>query len=160
MIAIALAAEPDVLIADEPTTALDVTVQKQILDLLLDLQQANGMAMLLITHDLGIVSQVAHRIALMYAGQIVEVAETAEFFARPLHPYARMLLDALPDTAKRGQAAGGDRRNRAAARPEPSIAAASPTVALRCGRTASRTRRRCTCRSMAMPFAACCTGAD
>ena len=102
MIAIALAAEPDVLIADEPTTALDVTVQKQILDLLLDLQKAQGMAMLLITHDLGIVSQVAHRIALMYAGQIVEVAETAEFFARPLHPYARMLLDALPDTAKRG----------------------------------------------------------
>jgi peptide/nickel transport system ATP-binding protein len=104
MIAIALAAEPDVLIADEPTTALDVTVQKQILDLLRDLQQANGMAMLLITHDLGIVAQVAHRIALMYAGQIVEVAGTAEFFARPLHPYARMLLDALPDTAKRGQA--------------------------------------------------------
>ncbi|MGB3429744.1 MAG: dipeptide ABC transporter ATP-binding protein [Burkholderiaceae bacterium] len=103
MIAIALAAEPDVVIADEPTTALDVTVQKQILDLLLDLQQAHGMAMLLITHDLGIVSQVAHRIALMYAGQIVEVAETPEFFARPLHPYARMLLDALPDTAKRGQ---------------------------------------------------------
>jgi peptide/nickel transport system ATP-binding protein len=103
MIAIALAAEPDVLIADEPTTALDVTVQKQILDLLMDLQRDQGMAMLLITHDLGIVSQVAHRIALMYAGQIVEVAETAEFFARPLHPYARMLLDALPDFAKRGR---------------------------------------------------------
>jgi peptide/nickel transport system ATP-binding protein len=103
MIAIALAAEPDVLIADEPTTALDVTVQKQILDLLLDLQRAQGMAMLLITHDLAIVSQIAHRIALMYAGRIVEVADTAEFFARPLHPYARMLLDALPDTAKRGQ---------------------------------------------------------
>jgi peptide/nickel transport system ATP-binding protein len=103
MIAIALAAEPDVLIADEPTTALDVTVQKQILDLLRDLQEDQGMAMLLITHDLGIVSQFAHRIALMYAGQIVEVAETAEFFARPLHPYARMLLDALPDFAKRGR---------------------------------------------------------
>ncbi|HET9024974.1 MAG TPA: dipeptide ABC transporter ATP-binding protein [Burkholderiaceae bacterium] len=103
MIAIALAAEPDVLIADEPTTALDVTVQRQILDLLMDLQQAQGMVMLLITHDLGIVSQVAHRIALMYAGQIVEVAQTAEFFARPLHPYARMLLDALPDFAKRGR---------------------------------------------------------
>jgi peptide/nickel transport system ATP-binding protein len=103
MIAIALAAEPDVLIADEPTTALDVTVQKQILDLLMNLQRDQGMAMLLITHDLGIVSQVAHRIALMYAGQIVEVAETPEFFARPLHPYARMLLDALPDFAKRGR---------------------------------------------------------
>jgi peptide/nickel transport system ATP-binding protein len=103
MIAIALAAEPDVLIADEPTTALDVTVQKQILDLLLDLQRTQGMAMLLISHDLGIVAAVAHRVALMYAGQIVEVAETAEFLARPLHPYARMLLDALPDTAKRGR---------------------------------------------------------
>jgi peptide/nickel transport system ATP-binding protein len=80
-----------------------VTVQKQILDLLMDLQKDQGMAMLLITHDLGIVSQVAHRIALMYAGQIVEVAETAEFFARPWHPYARMLLDALPDFAKRGR---------------------------------------------------------
>ncbi len=103
MIAIALAAEPDVLIADEPTTALDVTIQKQILDLLVDLQKAQGMAMLLITHDLGIVSAVAHRIALMYAGQIVEVAETAEFFARPLHPYAQLLLAALPDNAKRGE---------------------------------------------------------
>ncbi|MBA2413352.1 MAG: ABC transporter ATP-binding protein [Burkholderiaceae bacterium] len=103
MIAIALAAEPDVLIADEPTTALDVTIQKQILDLLIELQKAQGMAMLLITHDLGIVSQVAHRIALMYAGQIVEVAETHEFFARPLHPYSQMLLAALPDTEKRGR---------------------------------------------------------
>ena len=103
MIAIALAAEPDVLIADEPTTALDVTIQKQILELLVELQKAQGMAMLLITHDLGIVSEVAHRIALMYAGQIVEVAETEEFFARPLHPYAQLLLAALPNTEKRGE---------------------------------------------------------
>ena len=101
MIAIALAGEPDVVIADEPTTALDVTIQKQILDLLVQLQRTQGMAMLLITHDLGIVAEVAQRIALMYAGQIIEVAETREFFARPLHPYARMLLDALPDRAKR-----------------------------------------------------------
>ena len=106
MIAIALAAEPDVLIADEPTTALDVTIQKQILELLVELQKAQGMAMLLITHDLGIVSEVAHRIALMYAGQIVEVAETQEFFARPLHPYAQLLLAALPSTAKSGGTAG------------------------------------------------------
>jgi peptide/nickel transport system ATP-binding protein len=103
MIAIALAAEPDLVIADEPTTALDVTIQKQILDLLRDLQAERGMAMLLITHDLGIVSQMAHHVALMYAGQIVEVATTSEFFARPLHPYAQMLFAALPDTAKRGQ---------------------------------------------------------
>src|SRR5262249_33485353 len=92
MIAIALAAEPDLLIADEPTTALDVTIQKQILDLLADLQRERRMAMLLITHDLGIVAAMAHRIALMYAGQIVEVATVKEFFARPLHPYAQMLF--------------------------------------------------------------------
>jgi len=103
MIAIALAAEPDLVIADEPTTALDVTIQKQILDLLRDLQAERGMAMLLITHDLGIVAQMAHQVALMYAGQIVEHASTEEFFARPLHPYAQMLFAALPDTAKRGQ---------------------------------------------------------
>jgi len=103
MIAIALAAEPDLVIADEPTTALDVTIQKQILDLLRDLQAERGMAMLLITHDLGIVAQMAHQVALMYAGQIVEVAPTDEFLARPMHPYAQMLFAALPDTAKRGQ---------------------------------------------------------
>ncbi len=103
MIAIALAAEPDVVIADEPTTALDVTIQKQILDLLKELQRQQGMALLLITHDLGIVATMAHRIALMYAGEVVEVAETREFFARPLHPYAKLLLAALPDTAKRGR---------------------------------------------------------
>jgi peptide/nickel transport system ATP-binding protein len=103
MIAIALAAEPDVLLADEPTTALDVTIQKQILDLLRDLQRDNGMALLLITHDLGVVAQMAQRVALMYAGQIVEVAATEAFFAQPLHPYARLLLDALPGTARRGQ---------------------------------------------------------
>jgi peptide/nickel transport system ATP-binding protein len=103
MIAIALAAAPDVLLADEPTTALDVTIQKQILDLLRDLQRETGMALLLITHDLGVVAQMAQRVALMYAGQIVEVAPTAEFFAQPRHPYARLLLDALPGTARRGQ---------------------------------------------------------
>jgi peptide/nickel transport system ATP-binding protein len=103
MIAIALAAEPDVVIADEPTTALDVTIQKQILDLLQDLQRQQGMALLLITHDLAVVAAMAHHIALMYAGQIVEVAATREFFARPLHPYAQLLLAALPDTSKRGE---------------------------------------------------------
>jgi len=103
MIAIALAAEPDVLIADEPTTALDVTIQKQILDLLQQLQREQGMALLLITHDLGIVAKMAHRVALMYAGQIVEVAEREAFFRAPRHPYAQLLFDALPDAAKRGQ---------------------------------------------------------
>ena len=103
MIAIALAAEPDIVIADEPTTALDVTIQAQILDLLKELQATQKMAMLLITHDLAIVARMAQRVALMYAGQIVEVAEAKEFFARPLHPYAVNLFEALPDTAKRGR---------------------------------------------------------
>lgn len=103
MIAIALAAEPDLVIADEPTTALDVTIQAQILDLLKELQQSQKMAMLLITHDLAVVSQMAHQVALMYAGQIVEVAPAADFFARPLHPYAVNLLDALPDAQQRGR---------------------------------------------------------
>lgn len=103
MIAIALAAEPDVVIADEPTTALDVTIQAQILDLLKDLQKSQKMALLLITHDLAIVSQMAHRVALMYAGQVVEVATASEFFSNPLHPYAVNLFAALPDASKRGQ---------------------------------------------------------
>jgi len=103
MIAIALAAEPDIVIADEPTTALDVTIQAQILDLLKELQASQKMAMLLITHDLAIVAQMAHRVALMYAGQVVEVADAKEFFASPLHPYAVNLFEALPDTSRRGR---------------------------------------------------------
>jgi peptide/nickel transport system ATP-binding protein len=102
MIAIALAAEPDFLVADEPTTALDVTIQAQILDLLKRLQQEQGMGLLLITHDLAVVSGMAHRVALMYAGQVVEVAPAREFFGAPRHPYARLLLRALPERRKRG----------------------------------------------------------
>ncbi len=101
MIAMALAAEPDFLIADEPTTALDVTIQAQVLDLLRTLQREQRMGMLLITHDLAVVSGMAHRVALMYAGQIIEVAPAAEFFARPLHPYAQALLRALPAADRR-----------------------------------------------------------
>jgi peptide/nickel transport system ATP-binding protein len=101
MIALTLAAEPDFLIADEPTTALDVTIQAQILELLRDLQREQGMGLLLITHDLAVVSSMAHRVALMYAGQIVEVAAASQFFARPLHPYAQALLRALPDAQRR-----------------------------------------------------------
>jgi peptide/nickel transport system ATP-binding protein len=103
MIAIALAAEPDYLIADEPTTALDVTIQAQILDLIRDLQRERQLGVLLITHDLAVVSGMAHRVALMYAGQIIEVAPAAEFFAAPKHPYARLLLQALPDAGRRGE---------------------------------------------------------
>ena len=104
MIAMMLAAEPEFLIADEPTTALDVTIQAQILDLLKDLQRERRMGMLLITHDLAVVAGMAHRVALMYAGQIVEVAAAADFFAAPRHPYAAALLRALPAASRRDQA--------------------------------------------------------
>ena len=103
MIALALAAEPDYLIADEPTTALDVTIQAQILDLIRDMQRERQLGVLLITHDLAVVSGMAHRVALMYAGQIIEVAPAAEFFVRPRHPYARLLLQALPNASRRDQ---------------------------------------------------------
>jgi peptide/nickel transport system ATP-binding protein len=103
MIAMTLATEPDFLIADEPTTALDVTIQKQILDLLRDLQREQGLGLLLITHDLGVVAGLARRVALMYAGQIIEVAPADEFFRSPRHPYAQALLHAVPDTAHRGR---------------------------------------------------------
>jgi peptide/nickel transport system ATP-binding protein len=106
MIAIALAAEPALLIADEPTTALDVTIQAQVLDLLADLQRDLGMAMLLISHDLGVVARMAHHVALMYGGEIVESAPAERFFANPEHPYARHLFSVLPGTAKRGQRLG------------------------------------------------------
>ena len=101
MIAMALACEPDLLIADEPTTALDVTIQAQVLDLLRKLQQKNGMAIFLITHDLGVVAEMADRVAVMYAGQLVELASRADFFSHPWHPYSRKLFDALPDQQKR-----------------------------------------------------------
>jgi len=104
MIAMTLATEPEFLIADEPTTALDVTIQAQILELLKDLQREQHMGLLLITHDLAVVSGMAHRVALMYAGQIIEVAPAEEFFARPLHPYARALLRALPGSERRSVA--------------------------------------------------------
>ncbi len=102
MIAIALAGEPELLIADEPTTALDVTVQAQILDLLAQLQAERGMAILLITHDLGVVARMAHRIGVMYAGELVEVAERETFFQKPAHPYTQALFAALPEVGRRG----------------------------------------------------------
>lgn len=104
MIAIALAGEPDLLIADEPTTALDVTIQAQVLQLLRELQQTTGMAILLITHDLGVVSETADHVGVMYAGHIVEQASREQFFSDPQHPYSRKLFDSLPDMQKRDQA--------------------------------------------------------
>ncbi len=102
MIAMALAGHPDLLIADEPTTALDVTIQAQILELLKNLQHRSHMAVLLITHDLGVVAGQADRVAVMYAGQIVELAPRGEFFANPRHPYSQKLFRALPGRVKRG----------------------------------------------------------
>ena len=96
MIAMALSSEPKLLIADEPTTALDVTVQAQILHLMRSLQEELGMAILLITHDLGVVAQFAERVVVMYAGKVVETAPVAEAFAEPLHPYTEGLLGSIP----------------------------------------------------------------
>ncbi|MCG6933387.1 MAG: ABC transporter ATP-binding protein [Gallionella sp.] len=103
MVAMALAGRPKLLIADEPTTALDVTIQAQVLQLLRDTQAENGMAMLLITHDLGVVAEMAHQVGVMYAGQIVEQASRARLFDQPLHPYTQKLFAALPDAAHRNQ---------------------------------------------------------
>ena len=100
MIAMALMCDPALILADEPTTALDVTVQAQILRLLKDLQREFGMGLLLITHDLGIVARVADRVAVMYAGEIVEQAPVARLFAKPSHPYTRGLLDCIPVPGK------------------------------------------------------------
>lgn len=96
MIAMAIAGEPSLLVADEPTTALDVTVQAQILELLRDLQREIGMGILFVTHDLGLVAEVADRVAVMYAGRLAELAPARDLFERPRHPYTRGLLDSLP----------------------------------------------------------------
>jgi oligopeptide/dipeptide ABC transporter ATP-binding protein len=100
MIAMALSCEPEILIADEPTTALDVTIQAQILDLLERLRRQRGMAVLLITHDLGVVAEVCDRVIVMYAGQIVESGSVHDIFLRPRHPYTQGLLDSLPKLAE------------------------------------------------------------
>ncbi|HYE01110.1 MAG TPA: ABC transporter ATP-binding protein [Alphaproteobacteria bacterium] len=99
MIAIGIACNPRLLIADEPTTALDVTIQKQILDLLVDLQRERGMALVMITHDMGVVAERAQRVCVMYAGQIMEQQPSEALFTRPHHPYTAALLDALPERA-------------------------------------------------------------
>jgi len=103
MIAMAMSCDPQLLIADEPTTALDVTVQAQILDLIKDLQERTGMSVLLITHDLAVVAENAHHVAVMYAGKVVEYAPVAELFARPRHPYTIGLFRSLPDLAGPGE---------------------------------------------------------
>jgi oligopeptide transport system ATP-binding protein len=103
MIAMAISLDPDVLIADEPTTALDVTVQAQIMELLADLQRERKMGLILITHDLGVVADVADKISVMYAGRIVEKAHVDEIYARPAHPYTKGLLESIPRLDLKGK---------------------------------------------------------
>jgi dipeptide transport system ATP-binding protein len=105
MIAMAVACNPRLLIADEPTTALDVTIQAQILDLLRELQQSRGMALVLVTHNMGVVSETARRVAVMYAGQVLEERGADELFAAPQHPYTAALLAAIPERSDEGRLA-------------------------------------------------------
>jgi dipeptide transport system ATP-binding protein len=100
MIAIAIACNPKLLIDDEPTTALDVTIQAQIMELLVQLQQAHNMALILITHDLAVVAEVAQRVAVMYAGQVVEQGDVGRMFSAPTHPYTRALLQSVPEHSR------------------------------------------------------------
>src|SRR4029077_6279552 len=102
MIAMALACRPKVLIADEPTTALDVTIQAQVLDLMRSLQEQLGMAMLFVTHDLGVVADICDRVVVMYAGQVVEETTVPALFSRPRHPYADALLASMPQLGASG----------------------------------------------------------
>ena len=144
MIAMALACEPRLLIADEPTTALDVTIQAQILDLMRELQQKTGAAIVLITHDLGVVAEMAERVVVMYAGRKVEEAPVAELFAHPRHPYTRGLLDSIPKlgAATSNGERGGRMRLAEIAGTVPSLA--EPIVgcafAARCGYATARCR--------------------
>lgn len=103
LIAMAVSCNPSLLLADEPTTALDVTVQRQILDLIDRLRRELGMAVLFVSHDLGVVQQIAHEVSVIYAGRIIEHAAAEELFTHPLHPYTDLLLRAIPDPARRGK---------------------------------------------------------
>jgi oligopeptide transport system ATP-binding protein len=103
LIAMAISLEPDLLIADEPTTALDVTIQAQIMDLLKDLQNEKGMSLILITHDLGVVAETADRVAIMYAGQVMETGTIEDVLGNPIHPYTLGLLSSRPQGQKKGE---------------------------------------------------------
>lgn len=134
MIAMALAGEPDLLIADEPTTALDATIQAQILDLLATIRAETGMAMVLISHDLGAVSAVCDRAAVMYAGRVVEMNDTATLFSAPHHPYTRGLFDAIPQI-------DGDRRRLIPIQgtvPDPKALPVGCAFSPRCGSASAR----------------------
>ncbi|HET7403857.1 MAG TPA: ABC transporter ATP-binding protein [Usitatibacter sp.] len=139
MIAMALACGPKLLIADEPTTALDVTIQAQILDLMRELQASTGTAILLITHDLGVVAEMAQRVVVMYAGRKVEEAPVGELFARPRHPYTRGLMNSMP---RLGAAHGARERLQEIPGMVPSLRAplAGCAFAARCGYAVERCR--------------------
>ena len=124
MIAIALACRPQLLIADEPTTALDVTIQAQILDLLAELKAEMGMAVMLITHAMGVVAEVAQRVVVMYAGQVIEEATVQDLFARPRHPYTQGLIRSIPRIDMAASAAGKRQRLEAIAGTVPKLVAA------------------------------------
>ena len=147
MIAMALANEPDLLIADEPTTALDVTIQAQILELLKTLQRELGMAMLLITHDLGVVRQMADRVYVMNEGRIVEEGRTADVFERPQHAYTRHLMSAEP----KGQPPRGSARcARSCSRPRTSRSGSRSSAGC-CAAPSTTSRRSTACRSSCAP---------
>jgi peptide/nickel transport system ATP-binding protein len=151
MIAMALACHPSLLIADEPTTALDVTIQAQILDLMRGLQAEMAMSLLFITHNLGVVAEIADRVAVMYAGRIVEQGSVGAVFARPLHPYAAALLASIP----RVEGGGRDPAHRLAAIPGqvPSAAALPPgcSYAARCERASDLCRHTAPSVEQALP---------
>ena len=140
MLAIALAREPKLLLADEPTTALDVTIQAQILRLLVTLQRELGMALILVTHDLGVVYQAVDRVAVMYAGEVVELATTAELFARPSHPYTIGLIQSIPERRAPGPAGPDPRLAAGPGRPRPRVPL---RAALRAGRPPSASPATC-----------------
>lgn len=142
MLAMALASEPQLLLADEPTTALDVTVQAQVLDLLLDLREELGLTVLLITHDLGVVAQCSDRVGVMYAGELVEQASVETLFASPSHPYTRGLLESLP----RLEGGGGPPQGIPGSVPGPGERPAGCAFAPRCRHVMAR------CRDQAPPW--------
>jgi len=150
MIAMALACRPKLLIADEPTTALDVTIQAQILDLIGDLQREFGTAVVLITHDLGVVAETAQRVVVMYAGRMVEQAPVRELFARPLHPYMRGLLTSIPRVGAGAVGLPGEERLQEIPGMVPALYDLPPGCAFapRCGLADER------CRRAAPPFEA------
>ncbi len=141
MIAIALAGDPELLIADEPTTALDVTIQAQVLDLLRRLQRETGMAIFLITHDLGVVSEMTDRVAVMYAGQVVELADRHEFFSNPHHPYSRKLFESLAQHGEADPYPGGHTRAPCQRSPRHSAPAVSNRAVITLGRRAPKSSR-------------------